>query len=141
MVLAKRGTRAGVTRRVEQGVGYRDEPVTTIPLRHADDDLVMENGNKIRSLMWHSRDPDAPKSAGITPAMTGHRKWEFSEFHVIFPRDPEKALASGVLLRVAQEIEPELTRATFYRLLGEWAKDGMIVRVVKGPSMKYHRAL
>lgn len=140
MVLAKRGTRAGVTRRVEAGAVWRDEIVTTIPLRWSDEDLVLENGDKIRSLMWHPREWQGPAESK-PGAKAGARKYVFGQFHEIFPRDPTKPASSSILLRLATEMDPEMSKATFYRLLTEWGEQGVIVRVVNGYGLRYYRKL
>lgn len=134
LVLAKRGTRAGVTRQVPQGAGFRDESVTTIPIRH-DDQAIMVDGQPIRSLMWLPRIPvirSEGEQSGGRP-----RTHTFSQFREIFPTVPEKAMTGAYLFKLAQQTQPGVSRTTFHRILVDAADDGLVQRVINGIGVKW----
>jgi hypothetical protein len=70
LVLAKRGTRAGVVREVEHGLGKRLETVTTIPLKHASGSIPVPGRTRpMPRIFWEYREPDdtptpAPSKGG-----------------------------------------------------------------------------
>ena len=51
LIAAKRGIRAGLTRPVSQGVGFRQEPVSTIRVHHSKERMQV-NGNDIAVIHW-----------------------------------------------------------------------------------------
>jgi len=63
LILAKRGIRAGLTKPVPQGVGFRQEPTITVTLRHSKDRMDVE-GQNLPVIFWERGDDPAAKSKG-----------------------------------------------------------------------------
>lgn len=136
MSLSKRGARAGVVRQVEQGAGYREDVVTAIPIKH-DDQWIDVDGQRIRSVMWLPREL-RPKADGDPDDGRARRpERTFSHFRPIFPTSA-KPLNAAILLRMAIEFEPTMTKTAFFRLLAQAAEEGLLVRKVDGVGVKYH---
>ena len=91
LILSKRGTRADVTRKVEQGAGFREEIITDIPLRWSKDLIEIPGREKrLRAIYWEPRSPD-PADKGDKGGRP--RKHNFQKFSVVFPIDPAKAIS------------------------------------------------
>jgi hypothetical protein len=135
LVLAKRGTRAGVTREVEQGVGVRDEIVTTIPLAWSKEEIeIPGRKRRMKALFWEERSPDpAPaKHAG------GRNKiHQFSTYKDAFPKDPKKAATVAILGRAFKEFGSP-GKAAFYSIIDGAVADGLVVRVMVDGHPRYY---
>ncbi len=80
LVLAKRGRRAGVTRLIPQGAGFREEIQTTIPLQWAHGTIPSLPGRSkpLPIIFWEGRAPDAP--APVASRRPAHQLFTFLQF-------------------------------------------------------------
>lgn len=131
LILAKRGRRAGVTREVEHGAAMRLEPVTKIPLRHAQGHLP--SGQPL--IYWEGREPDAPKRE---KEQTGGREptHNFSDYWPAFPKKGDVPLPLNQLHRQLEQQRP-IRKDVLFRALKRWAADGE-VEVVSVPGKHDH---
>lgn len=133
LVLAKRGRRAGVTKKIEQGAGFRDEPVTVIPLKHADRMIETEGGRKMPMIFWERSDHD-PK-----PAKAINGKPYAPTLEEILPafRVPQdKALSLLSAERAVSSIR-KMTAAQLGTLIAEGVATGRIVRIGDDKAPRY----
>ena len=136
LVLAKRGTRAGVTHEVEQGAGVRDELVTEIPLRWSKDTIVVPGRSKpLRCIYWEAREPDADAKG----AKTGRpRKHNFEKFAPAFPTDPAKAIGLSIAFReIKTKGYGEISRTSLDNLIDYAVEDGFLRRVSRDDARYY----
>jgi len=70
LIAAKRGIRAGLTRSVAQGAGFRQDPTSTITVRHSKERMDV-GGVSLPVIHWE-RGPDAPPPD--TPTVKGAKK-------------------------------------------------------------------
>lgn len=133
LVLAKRGRRAGVTKRIEAGLQTRDEVQTKIGLKHASG-FCLANGIQIPLVFW---EPADVKEKTHSPA--GRPKNDFAQFADSFPSTPETAQPMAVLLRQAQQFKP-VSKSSFYDILTNAVDDGFVVRsIVKNRPVFYRK--
>jgi hypothetical protein len=119
LVLAKRGTRAGVTREVGQGMARRLETTTTIPLKHASGTLTVPGrARPMPRIFWEYRDENTDEAQPTVPRGGRPKKHVFADFAGIFPTDPEKGLGYRALLRAATDIKP-ISKGAFGDLIEE----------------------
>jgi hypothetical protein len=78
-----------------------------------------------------------PKKEGHEPSGR-KKKYEFTQFSTIFPRDPAKAIARQILLRMAKEVSPGISDSSFYRVIDEAIDLGLLTRTQAGVGFKYH---
>lgn len=136
LVLAKRGRRAGVTKEVSQGAGTRQEPVTSIPLKHAKG--FLPSGQPL--IYWEPRaTPDAtePKATGAGRPPSHH----FTDYRSVFPTAMSQGLPLNQLHRVLTQQRP-INKDALFRALKRWAADGE-VEIVPDPGKtdRYRAAL
>ena len=123
LVLAKRGRRAGVTRKVDQGAGTRSEIVTTIPLRHSDQTCVA-NGITIPMIYWEvDEENEGQKKPANGPRRTV--SLNFSEVKSAIPVGLERAMNYAQIHRVLSG-KKKVSQTVIADALMEWASDGMI---------------
>jgi hypothetical protein len=125
LVLAKRGTRAGVTKEVPAGVGVRDEIVTEIPLRWSTEVIeVAGRQRRLKSLYWEGRAADAEKVTGKPgrPAQFG-----FEEYRSCFPAGRDNAVRFAAAHRTANLKRP-LSRPTLIRIIDTAVSDGQLLK-------------
>lgn len=127
MVLAKRGTRAGVTRQVEQGAGFRDEIVTEIPLRWSRELIdIPGRPKKLRCIYWEARDldKDTPKEKGGRP-----KKHNFEKFRPAFPTTMETALGLRPMHKKATTGGyGEISLTSFDHMVDDAVRDGLLIK-------------
>lgn len=133
LVLAKRGRRAGVTKQVEQGVGFREEPVTTIPLKHADRMIALPNGKKMPMIFWEGSDHD-PKPA--KPINGKPYAPTLEEILPAFRVSQDKALSLLSAERAVSSIR-KMTAAQLGTLIAEGVATGRIVRIGDDKAPRY----
>lgn len=134
--LGKGGYNAGITRRVPQGAGFRDEPVTRIPIRHSQEKLLI-NGVARPVYHWEPDPDEAPSDADDDETNRTGRppKHQFSTYTQIFPRKGEKALPKPQLYKFAAEVK-EISESSFRGLLSSAVEDGMLLRF-KDPHLGF----
>jgi hypothetical protein len=125
-ILAKRGRRAGVVKMVDQGIGQRAEPVTTIGLKHASGKLP--NGTPI--IHWDSCaiSEDMPKQTGGGRPPSHH----FADYRSVFPPKKSIGLPLNQLQRILDQQRP-IKKDALFRALKRWAADGD-VEIVPDPG-------
>lgn len=135
LVLAKRGRRAGVTKTVEQGAGFRLEPMTTIPLRHAKGFIpAAQLGLKkdLPLIFWEGREADArPETAKGGQHDRGARvpKHDLTPFMQFIPAPGTKPLTVGQLHRFASDLTT-ISAKEFKHLLNDAAESGLLERLL-----------
>jgi hypothetical protein len=139
LVLAKRGRRAGVTKSVAQGAGFRDEPVTTLPLAHAKGFIkgnLLGLKKDLPLIHWETREPDAG-SPESTAKGGRPEKYSFDDYRNLFPAHSEPGLEIAPLHKRLETNAP-ITKASLHNCLKRWAEDGLI-EVIKpaGHPMRY----
>lgn len=86
MVLAKRGSRAGVTKRIPHGVGYRLESTTIIPLKHCTEKMPVQGiKREVSVIFWEPRE-EGPEEEQVPDRSNGRpKKHSITDFISIFP--------------------------------------------------------
>lgn len=139
LVFAKRGRRAGVTRKVPQGAGFREEIVTSIGLQHSQGTVTV-NGHAIPLIFWEQCDLQPKSESGTTSSSNGGgrpREFTFGRFRDLFPADPVKALSAQILHRAAAD--SGISLRSFRYLIDDAVKDGFLVRLPSSHGVaKYH---
>lgn len=122
LVFAKRERRAGFTKQVEQGAGFRDEPIAIIGVRHSTDRMTVD-GRDLPVIFWERCDAeeDAPKATGRP------RNGTFEDFTPIWPVGIDAAKGFRPLLREAQEIRPTAGNTSLMRIVDEAIAAGRLV--------------
>ncbi len=140
MVLAKRGRRAGVVKEVDQGAGWIEEVSTVIPMRHSTDKLTLPTGDKIFSLMWHVREPDAPPPATSQKEIGRPRLFTWPRVAEFVPLGEDKAITVGGVHRAAADATG-IKINTLRDLLDDSYRDGLVKRIMIAPTnvLKYFR--
>ena len=127
LVLAKRGVRAGVTREVEQGAGVRDEPVTTIPMKHSEE-LIEIPGHKrrLRCIFWEPRVPSVEETTKTVKRGAGApREHSFSTYRDAFPKTEETAAGVTRIHAIAKDFRP-IGVGAFYKVIADGVDAGAI---------------
>lgn len=140
LVLAKRGRRAGVTKEVPQGVGTVLEPVTTIPLRHANERIKVPGIARGMSLIfWEGRAADEPPA---NPKGAGRpEKYSFSDYRTVFPTRSSRGLEINPLW-TALQTNGAIEKKTLQNTLKRWAEHGTIEIIAEpGFPQRYRAAL
>lgn len=128
LVLAKRGRRAGVTKKVPQGVGFRLEPVTTIPLKHAKGHIEVEGmARGLPLIYWESR---TPTEEGTTNKGGRPSKYRIEEMTVAFPKFDAPHMTIAQIHKAVQTISG-ISISAFKDLVAKAHKDGLLDRVEK----------
>lgn len=129
LVLAKRGKRAGATKRIPQGMGWREEPLTTIPLRHSKDLIEIPGWNrKLPVIFWESRDadpvvePPPEKSSKKAPKDLP----EFTKYRSALPAFDQPGADLDTIYRNTKSNNP-VSRTQLYNFLQAWMAEGIIL--------------
>ena len=139
LVLAKRGRRAGVTRQVEQGAGWREEIVTTLPLKHAKGFIKVPGRAKdLPMIFWEPREPDPEPEDNAKGGRPN--KNPFSDFANVFPAADSTGLALGPLHRLLIQ-NKEITKSTLHSALSRWVEEGLVqVIELENQPVRYRKA-
>lgn len=143
LVLAKRGRRAGVTKKVPNGVGVILEPVTSIPLKHSTGRIEIPGiARGLPLVYWLPRETtDAAPEKSTT---TGGRKekYSFKDFRQVLPASDTPGKPFNEILRAVSSEAGGIPKGSLQACLNRWAEDGdiQIVRHENEPS-RYRRAL
>ncbi len=112
--LGKGGFNAGVTKQVEQGAGFRDEPVTRIAVRHSKDRMVV-NGRE-RPVFYWEIDPAAVPEEPVA-RRGGHKALALVQrFAAKIPRASDKAATIGQIHRAVGDLT-DLTYNGFKKVI------------------------
>jgi hypothetical protein len=141
LVLAKRGRRAGATRKKEQGAGFVLEPVTTIPLKHAQGFMPVTGAKDLPIIFWEEREPDTaaadePKEKGGRPT-----KYHFDDYRNLIPERSSPGMELAPLHKLLHTNLP-IQKDALFHALGRWAEEGM-VQIIEpaGKPRRYRRAM
>ncbi len=139
LVLAKRGRRAGVTKKVPQGVGYVLEPVTSIPLKHAKGRLDVPGIKRgLPVIFWDGREQDV---ATTSDSDKGGRpsKHDFEDYRNIFPVASSPGLELSPLNRI-MDTNRKIAKQSLYSALQRWSEMGLIEIIRPAGSPIRYRA-
>lgn len=141
--LGKGGFNAGVTKREDAGAGFRDIPVTRIPIKHSAAKMTV--GQRERPVYyWESDVESKPEAEEGSPSNRGQgrkRKHNFEDYRSIFPPCKEIGLPLGQLhMRAIQNLPIDKNR--LFDALKLWAQDGMVECIEEnGQPRKYRLAV
>jgi len=126
MVLAKRGSRAGITKDVPQGAGFRTEVVLTVPIKYAGG-TVDAGGITIPAIYWEQDGEGAAKiSAEAKPAGAARARLSFADAKSLFPVGKDKAVQFQVIARGAKNKLVGTSQAAFTAHFKEWIEAGTV---------------
>jgi hypothetical protein len=129
LVLAKRGMRAGVTKRVEAGAGWRDEPVDTIPLKHSKSLIeIPGRKRKLPAIFWELRDADPPPVEDHSEAPRKGREVteSFAVYRPFFPKPGQPAADLNTIQKAANGTKP-ISRGKLYEAIQGWISMGLVL--------------
>lgn len=127
LVLAKRGSRAGVTKCVPHGMGYRHEPTNTIPLKHSNERMPIPGQTREMSVIfWEAREEVSGEEKAPEKPAGRPRKNSITDFIGIFPVGSKFALGVNDLLREALKIR-HIAKPTLYSIIDEGMQKQIIV--------------
>lgn len=125
LIAAKRGGRTGLTRKVAQGVGFRDEPVSTISINHSKARMDV-NGQSLPVIHWE-RGADKVEETPTDKAATKAAE-TMGKFRDKIPTTPEAATTIGALHRLL-EGRTDLTYNGFKKAVIRAADAGVLKMV------------
>lgn len=121
--LGKGGYNAGVTRKIPQGVGFRDEPHTRISVKHSKDKMQV-NGRE-RPVFYWEIDTDAPEPESASNRGGRKAGQTIAKFAAKIPQSLEKAQTIGQIHRAVGDLT-ELTYNGFKKAILRAYEDGQI---------------
>lgn len=135
MVLAKRGSRAGVVieKTSDSGVPHY-EHVTTVPIRYSDEQFIPRGTEReINALYWLPLDePPAPAvESGKATERGGKTQYDIERMLAYFPRGESEAKPLGQIARKATEDEG-MGKSSFYRIKEDLCTRGLIFKTPEG---------
>lgn len=136
--LGKGGFNAGITKQVEQGAGYREEPTTRIALRHSRDKMPV--GDRERPVYYWELDDqefDEPKPK------TGGRplKHLFDTYRSVFPPKQSDGKTLSHLWMALKDNGP-IPKGSLHEICERWKEQGHIeILDADGAPRRYRRAL
>jgi hypothetical protein len=136
--LAKRGSRAGVTRDIPQGAGFRTETITKIPVQHSTQRMDI-NGKSVPMVFWELGDAElamaetavAKEKPAVERAVTGAKPVERDGLLKYFPIGELAAKPLGEIQREAHE-KFGLARSSFYHLKNDLLEAQKIFETANG---------
>lgn len=136
LIAAKRGQRAGLTKRVAQGIGWKNDPTSTIALRHSKDRMEV-NGQSLPVIHWERGEDVVEESQ----EQNGGRK--ASEAIAKFgDKIPSTAAAASTIGKIYKDVgdRTELTYNGFKKMIVRAADSGVMRMVEKvGLGACYYR--
>lgn len=133
LVLAKRGTRAGVTRKTPQGAGFRTEIVTKIYLKHSDEEFEVEGlDRKLRCIYWVERDApetgddDTGSEKTEKKGRGATKKFHFKDLIPVMPRTRAVAASFSQIFRDTRNLLDKPSPGTLSSMLKEALADGVL---------------
>ncbi len=129
LVLAKRGKRAGITKQVEHGAGFRLETVTTIGIKHASGKMEIE-GRAIPMpiIFWEESEHDITAKVDISKGFGRPSKYDYNDFKTLMPEKTTNGLEFSPLLRALSSNQP-LPKGSFNGILERWCETGFIEKI------------
>jgi hypothetical protein len=125
--LGKGGYNAGVTRKVPQGAGFREEVVTRINIRHST--AKMPVGDRERPVYYWDIDETPPVEEEVKPAKKG-TQFTISQFMEFIPGPSAKPLTVAQLFKYAGGVSG-IRVGELKDILNSAAADGSIERVLE----------
>jgi hypothetical protein len=124
LVLAKRGRRAGITKQVEQGAGFRDEIVTSVAIQHAHEMMeIPGRKGKLPVIFWEPSDHD-PKPKKAAKGQFGP---SIDQILPAFRVAPDKAITLNQAVRAVKSIVP-MSQAKLAAFIAEAVASGKLVK-------------
>lgn len=140
--LGKGGLNAGVTKKVEQGIGYRLEPATRISIRHSTDRMPV-NGQDKPVFYWEVDDQPPVPSVGESPKRGRPNAYDIKDFFRWIPTTREQAKPSAQIYRDTNGATG-ITDNGFKKMLFRASQDnttGIILTDLPGRGACYWRRL
>gem|GEM_PF-2140163 len=139
LVLAKRGRRAGVTKKVPRGNGFILEPLTVIPIRHAKGHMEVEGIKRgIPLIHWEPREEDTSPESQSSTRSGKSEKYNFSDYAPIFPSSSSEGLDLNKLHRAIEGNNP-IVKGTLHNCLKRWAEQGHVEVIINVGQLTRYR--
>jgi hypothetical protein len=138
--LVKRGRRAGFTKQVAQGVGWREEPITRIGLKHSSEFFRPPGAEEdIPLIMWETWDLPEASSTGKKGGRP--EKYVYRDYQNLMPAKETEGLDVEGLWRALRK-NGEIPKKSIHQTMEKWRDQGHveIIDGKKGVARKY-RAL
>lgn len=123
--LGKGGLNAGVTKKVEAGAGFRDEPTTRIAIKHSQ--AKMSVGGKDRPVYYWECDTEPPPAE--TKSTKSQPAYDLAPLMQFIPAPGMKPIAISSLHRYANDLRP-IAAKDFKAALTSAVEDGRLERVL-----------
>lgn len=132
LVLAKRGRRAGVTKQVPQGTGWRLEVTTVVPLKHAADKLP--SGQPM--IYWEARPEDAPMAS---EKKGRPERYLYEDYRNLFP---PKSGPGKPLSQLARDLMPngEIRTNQLHQVCKRWQEQGHVEIMDRAGQPRLYRS-
>lgn len=142
MVLAKRGRRAGVTKKVQQGAGFRFEPTIEIPIKHSSEKMSVPGVKRELSVIfWEARDSDPTPDRKDENRGGRPKLHSIDNYLSIFPTEPKDAIPFATVFRLAKNVKP-ISSSSLFDLLSNAYSSGQISKNLSDPTLpRYYRKL
>jgi len=139
LVLAKRGRRAGVTKKVPHGMGTRLEPVTTIPLKHATGRFENIPGiaNGIPKIYWEPREVQPEESKPSSPKAPAD-KYIFHDFMFAFPPADKPGRSFNEIQRMFSTNGLPSRTEKITAILSKFTNEGFITEAIINDRKTYN---
>lgn len=124
LILAKRGKRAGITKKVAQGAGFRDEPVTKIALRHAARTMQVPGREKpLPVIFWESGEHSTEVAKPEPRKRVSSSTWK--DYNGLWPKSKEEAIPFNEIYRRALQFRP-VQKSQLYELVDQGVDEGRL---------------
>lgn len=134
--LGKGGLNAGVTKKVPQGAGFRDELTTRIAIKHSSRRLP--TGKPVYFWEADTETEGVDSAEGETRRAGGRTKqYSIGQCTCFIPRSRETAQTRQVLYRYAKDMLGEISESTFRNVLNEAVDAKVAFRAMEGNGFVY----
>lgn len=133
--LGKGGYNAGVTKITDHEGVKRKEPTTRIPIKHSQEKMLV--GDRERPVYYWETDDQPVESTPQGPPRGRPKKFEFSLFSPIFPRERAKAMTRLALYKYAKDMS-DISESSFRGLLFDAVQEGSIERIEAPGGFMYY---
>jgi hypothetical protein len=140
LVLAKRGLRAGVTKKVPQGAGWRLEATTSIPLKHSTEKMKVPGVTReVSVIFWEPRDETPGQEQPAAKPEGRPKTHTLDTFRSIFPTLHKDAIGVNDLLRQALKIKC-IGKNALYGIIDEALATGFVICDTSNPKSTLYYA-
>jgi len=138
--LAKRGTRAGIEKRIEDGLNTRVELQTSIPLKHSRETIHIPGRKRpMRAIFWEGREATAPEEKPESKRGGANRKYTIDQFRSSFPAHAATPLRLSPIYQAVIQSVPVGTNRAFFNLVQRFVEDGEVERVIDKNGIHLYR--